>query len=592
VAHLVEAGADPASIAALTFTRFAASELRRRVRDRVGEDRLPEIRTLHSFALQQLLKNGVELHGAADGVRVADDWEERWLVLADLKRWLDLPEIDAARDLLAQMSAGWQRLDADDADWERSFPDPRFIGALGEHQRRYRYVLRSELVYRLRREMELRGNNFNIPHYEHLLVDEYQDLNRCDLDVVRRLSAAGAELFVAGDDDQSIYSFRYAHPEGIRRFIEDYDAVPLSLTICRRCGPAILDVASFVIQQDFDRIPKELRPQEGKLEGLVRIVYFDDQLAEARGIAKVCRFLIDDRSMTPGDILILLRNDRNGSYSGPIVQALVALGVPVNSSTDETPLESDAGQRVVAGLRLIRDANDDLAWSTLIRTERGIGPERIAALDEHCQRQGTNFSAAVREVPREGVLASVAVVVDRITEQLAALNDEGNQLSDVIDHVTDSFAPEDDRPPIRAELGGLVELLGLADLHDLLGAIEDQRSELEQDLATSAVNVMTMHRAKGLTARCTIVAAAEDELIPGRGDLAEERRLLYVSLTRAQERLLVTYALKRSGSQLFSGRNGGVADRHLTHYLQDARTRPRSGAEFVAALEEAPNAAN
>jgi DNA helicase-2/ATP-dependent DNA helicase PcrA len=148
----------------------------------------------------------------------------------------------------------------------------------------------------------------------------------------------------------------------------------------------------------------------------------------------------------------------------------------------------------------------------------------------------------------------------------------------------DAFVAEDERAAVTAELTGMVELLGITDLNGLLGAIEDQRSELEQDLAATAVNIMTMHRAKGLTARCTVIAAAEDELIPGRGDVGEERRLLYVSLTRARERLLVSYVLKRSAAQLFTGRSGGVADRHLTQYLTDAPVRPRAGEEFVASL--------
>lgn len=588
VAHLVEIGVAPSTIVALTFTRFAASELRRRVRNRVGEDRLPEIRTLHSFALQQLVRNSVELQGTGGAVRVADDWEERNLVLADLKRWLDLPDIDAARDLLAQMSAGWQRLDADDAEWEQSFPNPRFIGALSDHQRRYRYVLRAELVYRLRREMEVRGTEFELPAYKHLLVDEYQDLNRCDLDVVRRIAAAGAELFVAGDDDQSIYAFRYAHPEGIRRFVSEYDAVPLALTICRRCGPAVLDLASFVIQQDYERIPKELQPEQGKPDGLVRIVYFDDQFAEATGIARVCRFLVDQRGVTPGDILILLRNDRYGLYSGPIVAALNSLGVPVNASTEDSPLETDSGQRVIAALRLLGSPDDDLAWSTLVRTEQGIGIERIVALDAHCQANGGNFSAAFASLPGQGILAAVSNLVQRTTQQMEVLRDLTDEAAALIGAVVPEFAAEPDRPSIQAELIGLLQLHDVTDLGGLLSAIEDQRMELEQDLAPTAVNVMTMHQAKGLTARCTIVAAAEDELVPGRGEVAEERRLLYVSLTRASERLLVTYALQRRGAQLFTGRTRGVPERHLTQYLQDAPVRPRSGAEFVAALENAP----
>src|SRR5262249_21229099 len=155
--------------------------------------------------------------------RIADDWEERHIILEDLKLLLQLERVDQARELLNQLSADWQSLTADQADWNQRFPDPRFLGAWQEHRTIFGYTLRAELVYRLKRALEQR-RAFDLGRQpSHLIVDEYQDLNRCDLAVIAELARRGAELFVAGDDDQSIYGFRKAHPPGIRRFPQEYN---------------------------------------------------------------------------------------------------------------------------------------------------------------------------------------------------------------------------------------------------------------------------------------------------------------------------------------------------------------------------------
>jgi len=212
----------PGAILALTFTRAAARELRQRVQTEVGVEMVPMISTLHSFALRQLLRNATRIASLPQPFRIADDWEERNIILEDIKILLSLKRIEEARQLLNELSADWQRLTADEADWDQRFPNPAFLGAWREHREIYGYVLRAELVYQLKRGLE-QYDDFTLDGPpSHLLVDEYQDLNRCDLAIVKAIGDRGAEVYGAGDDDQSIYGFRMAHPEGIRRFPEDY----------------------------------------------------------------------------------------------------------------------------------------------------------------------------------------------------------------------------------------------------------------------------------------------------------------------------------------------------------------------------------
>ncbi len=155
---VIENNVSAESILALTFTRAAARELRQRVDRELDEGGSPRISTLHSFALRQLLRNVTKITELPQPLRIADDWEERNIVHEDLKSMLSLARISEAHDLLNELSADWQSLTADEADWETHHPHPQFLGAWREHREIYGYTLRSELVYRLKKALEQRGD--------------------------------------------------------------------------------------------------------------------------------------------------------------------------------------------------------------------------------------------------------------------------------------------------------------------------------------------------------------------------------------------------------------------------------------------------
>ena len=394
---IVERDLSPDTILAITFTRAAARELRQRVATELGEKRSPRISTLHSFALRQLLKNATKITDLPQPLRIADDWEERNIVLPDLKSLLELDHINKARDLLNQLSADWQSLTADEADWETRLPDPRFLGAWREHRQIYGYTLRSELVYQLKKALEQRGDFELESPIEHLLVDEYQDLNRCDLAVVERIASRGTELFIAGDDDQSIYGFRKADPAGIRRFPEDYSgATDLGLQICKRCDKGILDLGLFVARQDHRRIEKDIQPEAGRAQGEVALLRFDNQYAEATGIADLCASLIQRRGLQPDDILILLRSDRNGALSRPIRGKLEEADIAVATTEGLNPLDSKQGRAFLAFLRLAVRSEDSLAWRTLLQVWcQGIGEKALGAVYNLARSRDENFAQTV-----------------------------------------------------------------------------------------------------------------------------------------------------------------------------------------------------
>lgn len=603
-----ERNIDPTLILALTFTRAAAYELRQRVEAEVGTDRMPRISTLHSFALRQLLRNLGRLNALPLPLRIADDWEERYIIIEDFKALLSLDHVKYAQRKFIDLSADWQDLTADENDWELRFPDPAFIGAWQEHRTIYGYVLRSELVYQLKRALEQIDDFIIEGPPTHVLVDEYQDLNRCDLAVIRSLADRLAEIYVAGDDDQSIYGFRKAHPEGIRRFPDEYNETTcLSLQTCMRCDRSILDIGLFVAKQDYTRLDKPLQCADGQAVGEVALLRFTDQNEEAHGIALLCKNLIQSHGLEPSDVLILLRSDRRGKFSSVIMKVLDAEAVPVNVSTEEEdPLSQTPGRKVLAFLRLLANNEDHLAWRTLLQLRRNnIGPAGIFAVYQLAKTNNSGFAQTLQAISNDpNIVAAPHGVklkseIDAIREILDVCRPEidtehilekeqiAATVLEVIDCVIDDNENET-KDKIFWEIGAVIDTDEPESFSGLVRVLENSNDNIEQELETGKVNILSMHKAKGLTAEAVIIAAAEDEYIPGKAEadvqLGDERRLLYVSLTRAKHHLFITYCQSRRGPQRHTGRTSGQIPRTLTRFLRDGPITPQQGTMYVDQL--------
>jgi len=337
IAFLVtELGVDPSEILVLTFTRLATRQLRIAIANRIAPytQSMLYISTLHAFALRQLRRNAQTVTSLPQPLRIADDWEEHNLIQEEMK---DLLECRAkeVQEGFALLSADWQTLKADMAGY---LPDARFVGAWDGHRRVYGYTLRAELVYQLKKAMEQLGEFVLEPNFKYVLIDEYQDLNPCDLAIAQAIANTGATLLACGDDDQSIYGFRFADPSGIRNFVGDFSgSTDLALTECRRCGENILNAALWVAQQDVERVEKELHPRQGQPLGEVHLLRFRTGDDESRGIAKLCKKYID-QGVSPRDILILVRSNPNGIFSTPVIQELSRLSVKVTANADKESL--------------------------------------------------------------------------------------------------------------------------------------------------------------------------------------------------------------------------------------------------------------
>jgi DNA helicase-2/ATP-dependent DNA helicase PcrA len=534
---------------------------------------------------------------------VADDWEERNIIQEDLKAQLGYKKIGDVEDKLNDLSADWDTLAADGTQSERK-ADPKFLGAWTEHRGIFGYTLRAELVYQLKHALQQRKDFELRPATKHVLVDEYQDLNKCDLSVIEAIRDRGASIYAAGDDDQSIYGFRHAQPEGIRGFLGTFQpSADLSLATCVRCDKAIIDLAKFVAALDHRRLEKPLEPRKDAGGGQVALLQFASGGDEANGVASLCRYFIDEADHDPDEILILLRSDFRGAFSNPLRAALEAAGVSVVSNVGgDSPLDSKFGRTVLSLLRLCLVPDDSLGWRTLIQERNNkLGTETLRGLYDLARSQGTTFAGAVFHVAKN---PSAHKVGGRIKGEVVAIEEDVARIGKILmqkqgestprplaarikDALTALGGPPDERETLPEFLIRIADEADATSLEELLTALAVSGGAPEQEITEGAVNILTMHRAKGLSARTVIIMAAEDEYVPGRHEgLAQddERRLLYVSLTRAKERLLITYANERDGAQRHTGRTSGDKVRSLTRYLRDCPVAPEDGDEFIQGL--------
>lgn len=591
VAFLIEENEIPPSdILVISFTRASAIELKKRLQDYFGEGYdIPSASTLHSFAFKQLLSNQKLLTDILPTpIHVLDDWKEDKILHEELKTLLNTSK-RKVQDHFNNLSDGFASLKCDDPDLEVVEETSRFTSIWEKHREFYEYILRSELVYQTIKAVEL-YDNFEIEiGYKYVIVDEYQDLNRCDQALLKELEKHGAKIYAIGDDDQSIYGFRHAFPDGIRNFQSEYSpSSQFLLDICRRCDKSIINLGVSIISRDTERIQKAIRPSEDAGIGETHLYRFDDETNEAKGIAEICRKLIFDNDYLPDDILILLAKDLNKKFSNPIKIEIERLGIEAYNEIGENILKSDNARLLISYLRLISSFNNSIALRTIFE----INPNSIAKTSykniyEKSLELGCNFFQTVEKISQNPQL--ISSVGSRIKNQFEEIKmnvenfqrifqiDELEQkipeFFEKIKNLTEFLIEESpDRTEILDVLNTCIENCKEKNFQDLFSSIYSFKEDQEQYTTDNCVNIISMHKAKGMTRKAIIIACAEDETIPGdptKNTELDMLRLFYVSITRAKHYLAITYCKKRVGTQRFSGftSRSGQRRRKLTRFL-------------------------
>ncbi len=576
----------------LTFTRAATGELAKKVAVHPAAATLRPS-TVHSFAIAVLMANP----GAANmpkPLRIADRWEEEQIVRPTLARRAGV-SVTVIKRRLDELAANWESLNENEDAPVSATDRARFYGAWNEHRQVYGYTLLSELPYELlqalRNHPDLDGLDYNL-----LIVDEYQDLNACDLEVIQRISARGCVVIGAGDDDQSIYSGRKADPEGIRRFLDDYPgAADYRLLITQRCGRRIIEWASHVIAGDPGRGQRPaVAPAEGSPDGEVALLRFDGHVAEARGIAQLVKRLVEHERLLPAEVLILLRSDHNRAFSKLIKEQLDAVGVAYSDPDRvDQMLNSAPNRRALAIFRLATQREDSLGWATLLKLETGVGNSFTDNIYNQAREGGKQFGRAL--LAAHGTAFPGAPTAPARKAQ--------DLMDEVIEWLNANSVPEVDEPEWgrwMIDKAGSGPVPGLSEeLQELLVALDElvePEESLERYLGqirplgrdrdaneSDGVRIMTMASSKGLTVRATIIAALEEGVIPRPGyDMQEERRFLYVAMSRSKEYLYGTWARRRTGPTARVG--GGQTQQLRSHsnFLDGGPISSQDGGEYLA----------
>lgn len=543
VARLLEAGIDPKTILPVTFTRVAAEDLHRELvgMNVEGCDKLQGT-TLHSLALRILMRNHV-LAATGRTPRPLNIFEMKPLEV-------DLGVHGGLRDVRKKIKAyeaAWARLQHDDPGFEQSAEDIAFANDLVQWLQFHEAMLIGEVIPKFYEYLRSNPAAQERTEYSHILVDEYQDLNKAEQSVIELLSD-NADVCIVGDDDQSIYSFKHAHPEGIREWGDIHAEVhDLTLVECRRCPTRVVAMANSLISHNAMRpVPRQLEARDENGEGDVRIVQYSTLDEEIEGVVSAITDMIEE-GVPPGDILVLAQR---GVIGTPIFENLVAQEIPVKSYYAEAELDSEEAQRRFALIKLFVNRNDRVALRWLL----GLGSNNWRAtsyrrIREWCEENNSSPWQVLNDVAEGNYsIPYIAQLVTRFKEirnQLEELEESANLLS-----VIDQIFPED--------FGGTIELreIALAALNEIEG--DDRVRFLNQMISAIAkpevptevdeVRIMSLHKSKGLSAPVTIIAGCVEGLLPMRPDaslshqaksafIEEQRRLFFVGISRVKASL-------------------------------------------------------
>ena len=577
IAYLIENGISPYAILAVTFTNKAAGEMRERVEKLVGHCPGMWILTFHAMSLR-ILREHSEIVGYEKNFVIYDTVDQKTLIKNIMKE----QNVDAKLFPQAYLSAVISKQKEADVSPEKFL---ELNG--GEFKNRVLYN-----VYRAYQQ-ELRKNNamdfddllLNAYHvlkkspdvlgdyqarFRYIMVDEYQDTNRLQYEIIRLLAKANRNLCVVGDDDQCIYQWRGADIQNILDFEKDFpDAKVIKLEQNYRSYGNILAAAHSVIKNNRGRKQKKLWTSRDAGD---KIVYrrCDSDKEEAYYIAQEID-LLKGRNRTYDDFAVLYRTN---AQSRLFEDALKRRGIPYQILSGFSFYDRKETKDMICYMRLVVNPSDDLALKRIINEpKRGIGPTTLGKLEAIGRERGCSlFEVLTDEEILCGLPSKAMEPVRQMMSVLVLCRQEKDNLrvSDIYDNLlvrTGYMKALENENTLEAE--GRIE--NLMDFKSFIYDYEEEKSNLNEpasleeflekvatngdadkyDEASGKVTLMTMHSAKGLEFPIVFLPGLEDGLFPGHraldsdSGMEEERRLCYVGMTRAKEKLFLTSAAYR-----------------------------------------------
>lgn len=575
IARLLEEGSDPRSVLLVSFTRTAAHDLREKAAGLVAEGAEGiAATTLHAYCFGLLQREAV-LQVTQRMPRPLLD-HERDVMLRDLNG--NFGDIFARRDLLAAYEAGWVRGDEDHPGLATSPVEHDFQNQVLGWLRHHQAMLIGEVVPITHAYLRATPLSDELQRFDHIVIDEYQDLNWLEQSMIDVLAdRPEVDLCVAGDDDQSIYGFRHANPEGIRRFLNREEVEEHSITTCGRCPRSVLDMANTLISHSPGRAKAPLSAVQDD-EGAVSIVQWSDVEEEVEGLAAAIAEDLQARGREPGDILVLVHRRKIGNA---LRSRLRELEIPAHSFFTEDLAASEAAQRGLATLQFA--VNDD---RVALRVLLGLGDaDRRSGAYQRLQAYSRSAGQHPREVLQQladgaSLKLRVRALVGHFTDALAEAATLPEEPSEAVDKLFPADIAE------VAELRGVALALAedCATNAELLDGLVAAITQIDVPPHPDYVRIMSLHKSKGLTSPVVYLAAMVDGVVPtlktNQSDEAyeraveEQRRLTYVAITRAAQELTISYS---SWMNLAFARSQGV------HVVQD-KIRRRNGEPWAPTI--------
>ncbi len=533
--YLMNNGYKPEETVAITFTQRAAQEMLQRLRQLGLKETPLFIGTIHSLGRTLLRQAGIT-HAVADRQYCLDVLRECYR--GDNYREV-YDEMIMKRSALAEMGEEIQE-----------------IYHCYERLLRERGYLDFEHLLEIPIHM-IRAGQIVLSEIREVVVDEFQDVSPLEYEFIKAICSGGARAFVVGDDDQSIYSFRGSAPKVLRRFLEEFQAELVVLEENFRNPSPVYSIASAVVDGIPDRLPKRLKIRN-PLKKKVLLVRQPDESTEAAFIASEIKKrlggtgyhdLSNNRHRCLGDFGILVRIH---ALAGPIEDALRRAGIPFRSVKMRSPLEYEPVIKALHYLNFIITGEETSLVEIINTPARGIGEASLRRFLQEASARDISLYTLLKEKARQQ--QSLRQFIETTEQLRSSVMDIHTLLSEVLRcyGLLDHYCPEGVDEPLQYLITlaracrSLPPEIGLLQVKDELSL--SRGDDLTAGLPESeSVTIMSMHSAKGLQFPVVFIAGLEDGIIPLRlegkeADEEEERRLLYVAMTRAEEELVLTYA--------------------------------------------------
>lgn len=580
--------ASPFDILAVTFTNKAAGEMRDRVTKLLGKDSqarnfMPFMGTFHSICVRILRRDGQTI-GIPSNFVIWDE-ADRLAAVKQATKSLNVDEKKYPPRLLASLISGAKNEMVGPAEFAEVSTSPAgkvaakvfvaYENLLKENNALDFDDLIGRAVKLLKSQKDIRDKWQS--QFRYVMIDEYQDTNAAQYQLVKLLTGPHKNIAVVGDDWQSIYSWRGADYRNILNFESDFSCCTvIKLEQNYRSTKNILDAAHNVISQNKSRSNKKLWTAAGS-GSPVQILQVGNERQEAEAIVRRIRSQVDIKVRKYADFAVLYRTN---AQSRPIEEVFIHYGIPYRIVGGVRFYDRKEIKDIMAYLRLIYQPEDSVSFERIVNVPaRGLGAKSLVAFHQWRVKNSYSQLEALKRVNENNELSAKART--GFTNLAGIISDFNTQVDELtpariietlIRRLDYLHYLQDGTPQGDARIENVKELLSVANQFQdagLDGFLEEVAlvSDIDQaDLSSDTVVLMTLHSAKGLEFPVVFITGLEENVLPHSralydgAEMEEERRLMYVGMTRARAELYLTYAITRT---LFGGRAGNVPSRFL-----------------------------